>query len=237
MNSSIKKEANRRGITRICHFTPSRNLVHIASGFTGVLATKTLESDERNVFTATDLLRLDKHQDCISCSIEYPNAWYFDKAKTKDVLFKDWVVILIKPDYLWRNGTLFCPRNAASDYGAGIGKGEDAFNALYAQAVRGAYGKERSRSATHLSASPTDQQAEVLIPDRISLDDIIGVVVSSDNQARNEVSRFKHLGLPRDRFRLIVAPELFDKYTLSKYIQSGKRPKEITWTSGAASDR
>ncbi len=230
-------EANRRGVTRICHFTPSRNLVHIASGFTGVLATKKLQNDERTVFTPTDLLRLDKHEGYISCSIEYPNAWYFDKAQAKDILFKDWVVLLINPKYLWRDGTLFCPRNAASDYGAGIGKGPDAFNALYADSVQGAYGKVRSRSTNHLPSCPTDQQAEVLIPDQILLDDISGVVVSSDIQAKNEVSRFKYLSVAPNRFRLIVAPILFDKYTLSRYIQSGKRPSEAVWTSGAKNER
>ena len=29
--NGIQARANRRGITRLCHFTPSRNLAHIAS--------------------------------------------------------------------------------------------------------------------------------------------------------------------------------------------------------------
>ena len=233
MNSLIKDEAKLRGITRICHFTPSRNLVHIASGSSGVLATKKLRRDERTVFTQTDLLRLDKHDGYISCSIEYPNAWYFDKAQAKDVLFKDWVVLLIDPKYLWTEGTLFCPRNAASNFGAGIGKGAEAFKALFADSVRGAYAKVRSRSATRLPSCPTDEQAEVLIPDEVLLADILGVLVASETQAKNELSRFKHLDIASNRLRLIVAPILFDKNNLSRYIQSGKRPHETVWQSGA----
>jgi hypothetical protein len=236
MNGDIKNQAKLRGISRICHFTPSRNLVHIATGSTGVLATKNLKSDERNAFTPTDLIRLDNHEGHISCSIEYPNAWYFDKAQAKDPLFRDWVILLIDPKYLWTKDTLFCPRNAASARGAGIAGGAEAFKALFAESVRGAYGKVRSRSATHLSACPTDEQAEVLISDNVSLNDILGVVVVSEKQAKNELSRLRHLGVPPNRFRLIVAPILFDNRRLSMYIRSGKRPNETVWTSGAENE-
>jgi hypothetical protein len=81
MNAAIKKKVRQRGVTRLCHFTPSRNLIHIASGVTGILATKKLEAEERKLYTPTDLLRFDGHAGFISCSLEYPNAWYFDKAR------------------------------------------------------------------------------------------------------------------------------------------------------------
>src|SRR5262245_34350871 len=140
MNAQIKAEVQRRGITRLCHFTPSRNLIHIASGVTGILATKMLENAERKLYTPTDLLRLDGHDGYISCSVEYPNAWYFDKARGNDILFKDWVVLQIMPKYLWARGTRFCARNAAGACGAEIGEGEGAFRAMFADSVRGAYG-------------------------------------------------------------------------------------------------
>jgi len=113
MNRAILEEAVQRGITRLCHFTPSRNLAHILSGGLGILATKHLKDDERALYNATDLARLDGHEDHICCSIEYPNAWYFDRAKDREPLFRDWVVLLINPRYLWEDGTKFCPRNAA----------------------------------------------------------------------------------------------------------------------------
>ena len=75
MIASIKREVIRRGITCLCHFTPSLNLIHIVSGTMGVLASKKLKEDERSIFTMTDLMRLDGHEGYISCSIEYPNAW------------------------------------------------------------------------------------------------------------------------------------------------------------------
>ena len=51
----IQANAMRRGITRLCHFTPSRNLGHIAEDRAGILASKHLGEDEKAVFNPTDL--------------------------------------------------------------------------------------------------------------------------------------------------------------------------------------
>jgi hypothetical protein len=229
MIAAIKREAERRGITRLCHFTPSRNLVHILTGTTGILATKKLQKDERSVFTATDLERLDRHEEYICCSIEYPNAWYFDKAKSKDILFKDWVILFINPKYLWLPGSRFCPRNAASGYGRSVAEGEKAFLEMFANSITGAYGKTFTRSPNHLDCCPTDNQAEVLIPDQIGISDILAIAVPTETQAKNEAARLRLLGVPEDRFKFVIALELFEKYTLSSLISSGKRPREILW--------
>lgn len=229
MITAIKREVERRGITRLCHFTPSRNLVHILTGETGILATKKLQDDERNLFTATDLERLDRHERYICCSIEYPNAWYFDKAKSKDKLFQDWVVLFINPRYLWLPGTRFCPRNAASAYGRSISEGSEAFLSMFASSIQGAYGKTFNRSSNHLACCPTDNQAEVLVPDQIDISDILAIALPSPTQARNEIARLRLLDISEDRFKFIITPDLFDKDTLSKYIRLGKRPQETPW--------
>jgi len=229
---SIRREAVRRGITRLCHFTPSRNLAHIASGEEGILATKKLKEDERSIFTQTDLERLDGHEGYISCSIEYPNAWYFDKARSRDILFKDWVVLLIDPKYLWLPSTRFCPRNAAANYGRSVSEGEQGFLALFADSVVGAGGRTFSRSSTHLLCCPTDDQAEVLIPDRIAKSDISAIVVGTKTQARNEAARLQLMNLPIDSFSFIIAPNLFQKRTLSQLIRSGNHPEETPWRLG-----
>jgi len=114
----IQKECIRRGISRLCHFTPSRKLSHIIAGQTGILATSHLEKSERQVFDAIDLQRYDGHKSHVCCSIEYPNVWFFSCARASEQIFKDWVVLLIKPDYLWKKGTLYCHRNASADYGS-----------------------------------------------------------------------------------------------------------------------
>lgn len=231
MNEEIKEEVIRRAIRRLCHFTPSRNLIHIASGAVGVLATKHLQEGERSIFTPTDLERLDGHTGYISCSIEYPNAWYFDKAKAKDVLFKDWVILFIKKHYLWAGGTLFCPRNASAKYGGEVCEGHNGFKRLFAKKVEGAYGKTFERSEKHLISCPTDDQAEVLVPDKVALSDILAIAVVSESQAKNEIARFKYAGVPENKFQLVIAPDLFNKYELSRMIRDGIRPTETLWTS------
>lgn len=230
MINAIKIETERRGITRLFHFTPSRNLVHILTGEAGILATKNLTENERSVFTQTDLQRFDRHEGYICCTIEYPNAWYFDYAKSKDNLFKDWVVLFIDPKYLWLRGTRFCQRNAASGSGGNVSEGEQAFFSMFAPSVSGAGGQNFTRWSTHLTCCPTDNQAEVLIPDQIGIFDILSIAVPQESQAKNEAVRLSIMGVAEDRFKFVIAPEIFKKYDLSNLIRSGKRPKETPWT-------
>jgi hypothetical protein len=229
----IRDEAVRRRISRLCHFTPSRNVIHILSGVEGILGTQHLNSVERSVFTQNDLLRLDGHAECISCSIEYPNAWYFAKTNARDAIFKDWVVLLIDPKYLWMEGTLFCPRNAGA--GRNILSGERGFRGLFADSVPGAGGRVFTRASTRAPCCPTDEQAEVLVPDRIAIDDLKGLVVHDEAQAKNELVRFELAGVPKDlmaRLKFIIAPTFFDKWALHECLESGKRPVETEWEQG-----
>ncbi|WP_454016866.1 DarT ssDNA thymidine ADP-ribosyltransferase family protein [Azospirillum sp. Marseille-Q6669] len=223
----IEEAAKELGITRLCHFTPSRKLAHILVGELGILATRNLTAAERDLFNATDLSRLDGKPECICCSIEYPNGWYFKKARERDPLFKDWVVLFIKPDYLWRDGVFFCPLNAAKAYGGHLRQGYEGFSRLYEGRVAG-----RSRSPGQLSCCPTDDQAEVLIPDRISVSDILGVAVASEQQALLEFARLKQCGYDASRIRFVVAPMLFESHALSGSIRAGRRPDEHEWTPG-----
>jgi hypothetical protein len=234
VNAEIREEAMRRGITRLCHFTPSRNLAYIMRGNVGILATRRLQEDERALYNPTDLQRHDGLDDHICCSIEYLNAWYFDHAKNRELLFKDWVVLLIDPRYLWDSGTRFCPRNAAASFGREVGSGIEAFRAMFAGAVPGEYGRTFVRGDSHLECSPTDDQAEVLIPDRIAIEHLMGVVVSSETQARNELVRFRLSGLDSRGIPLIVAPTFYEKRNLSSCIRRGERPREVIFDPGGA---
>ena len=148
----IQQECIRRGISRLCHFTPSRKLSHIIAGQTGILATAHLEKSERGVFDPTDLKRLDGHKGHICCSIEYPNVWYLSRKMEAEKLFKDWVILLIKRDYLWRKDTLYCHRNASADFGRYIKGGFESFQLLYQNKVSGSGERTFKRSITHLLA-------------------------------------------------------------------------------------
>lgn len=228
--NGIQDRADRRGITRLCHFTPSRNLAHIASDSRGILASRHLQDDEAAVFNPTDKERLDGYEGHVCCSIQYPNAWYFRKARKDERLFPDWVVLLINAQHLWRAGTEFCPRNAAAGHGKFVRSGVAAFEALFANTVEGK-GTYR-RGPQHPDFLPTDEQAEVLIPDRIGRDDINGVVVQDEKQAALEASRLDLAGLTVPRF--VIVPEFFNPYALSGSLRSGRLPVEHEYHRGGA---
>ena len=228
--NGIRAHANRRGITRLCHFTPSRNLAHIASDSRGLLASRHLQNDETAIFNPTDKARLDGYPGHVCCSIQYPNAWYFRKAREKERLFLDWVVLLIDPTYLWRVDTKFCARNAAAGYGRGVRSGGAAFDALFADSVEGV--RTYRRGPHHPDFLPTDEQAEVLIPDRIGSDGVSAVVVRDDAQAALETSRLRLADLPVPR--IVIVPEFFDPHALSRGLRRGRIPAESEYQRGGA---
>jgi hypothetical protein len=227
MSREIAEEVARLGISRLCHFTPARKLAHILSGDTGILSSKALAEQERHVFDTTDIERWDGHPGHVCCSIEYPNAWYFRTAQSKEVLFKDWVVLTINPAYLAVQGTLFSPMNAAKRGGALLAGGIHSFKRLYAQTSGG--DKCPPRGQAHLPYCPTDDQAEVLVGDRIALADVLAVVVRTADQALIETERLRQAEHDPTRLRFVVAPAFWDPYALSQLIRTGVRPQETEW--------
>lgn len=230
MTTLMRGKVATRQITRLCHFTPSRNLLHIASDPNGILATARLQADEKAVFNATDVQRYDGFPDHVCCSIQYPNAWYFRTARNNENLFADWVVLLIKPDHLWAPGTKFSERNAAANRGAGVAEGGDAFDSMFRSEVFGAYGRVYNRTPSHPSWLPTDEQAEVLIPDRVAREDILGVAVADESQAKREISRLKlaRAVIPP----IVVAADFFRPGWLSSQLRGGTVPLETLFHPG-----
>ncbi len=214
----------RRGISRLCHFTRSSHLPHIVES--GILPRDLLDADRAAVFTPTDDLRLDAHRNCVCCSVEYPNAWYLDRAMANERIYRDWVVIFVSAHYLWDPNTLYCPRNAAANRGAEIKSGLDGFQRMFADDVAGSQGIVRGRSGLHLPCCATDDQAEVLVPGSIPVSDILGIAVATVTQARNELVRLRLSGSTGFRVPLVVAPALFSKNQLRDEIRRGVRPVE-----------
>ena len=225
MIAEIQRVAVARGITRLCHLTPSKNLVHIATDPMGILASHRLAADNEATFNPIDHQRLDGFQDHICCSIEYPNAWFLRKVRTQDHLFDDWVILLVKAHYLWKVGTKFSPRNAAAEYGNLVSSGSDSFERLFAEETLGAQGQKFRRGATHPAFLPTDEQAEVLIPEAIPLFDLLGVVVQTSSQAKREIARMETLGVHLPKF--LIVPDMFNPTRLSHILRSGSRPPEV----------
>ncbi len=196
----------------------------------GKLPSQYLRQDESTILNPTDKARLDRHSDHICCSIQYPNAWYFKKARLDEEMFPDWVVLLIDPRYLWQSGTKFCPRNAAAEHGRLVRAGVAGFDAMFDEMVEGF--QTYRRGPGHPSFLPTDEQAEVLIPDRVGRSDIKGFVVRDEAQAGREASRLELLGLTVPR--IVIAPEFYDPVGLSFKLRTGLIPSEIEHKRGGA---
>jgi len=228
----IQQECITRGITRLCHFTQSRNLAHIFDDTFGLCSTRTLQAHDMP-HNPTDPDRYDGRDDLVCCSIEYPNTYYFVKVREHDRLFKDWVVLLIDPSYLRHPETCFCPCNAARSRGGYIKTGLNGFRSLYATTSPGI---SFSRPAGHLPAAPTDIQAEVLLKDPIPLESIIGIAVQSEKQAQREVCRLNLQGISIDK-PIYIAPDFFKRTTLSGLIQRGVRATETLYRNGGRHGR
>jgi hypothetical protein len=225
IDEDIRSDCNQRGITRLCHFTSSRNLLHVlTSGY--VKDRKTLDEEAVRDVNPTDEYRLDGHLDKICCTVEYPNGYYLDKVAKSDRLFVDWVVLFLNPVVLWSPGTLFCKRNAAAESGGLIGSGWPGFTSMFATRVIGAGGRTFTRNSTHLACSPTDIQAEVLVPGPIPVEALLGMAVVNERQALTERARWDTLGIVQPKMPIVVAPDLFDKMSLTRSIWAGRRPVE-----------
>ena len=216
MNSNIQSECQKRGIRRVCHFTQSRNMAHIFGDDFGIRPTQILK--ELNLpHNPTDPNRFDGRDDLISCSIEYPNAYYFNVAKNKEPLFEDWVVLLMEPSLIWQTGALYCPCNAAKLSGSHIGNN---FLSLF-QAV--SIGNNISRTPKHLPSSPTDLQSELLVPGNIPLAKIYAIAVESEEQAKKELLRMRLQGVSFDK-EIYIVPDFFSNASvLATMIQRGSR--------------
>ena len=221
----IRDDCANRGITRLCHFTPSRNLLHVLNS--GYLKDRqTLDMEASDEVNPTDAYRRDGHLDKICCSVEYPNSYYLDIVKRKELIFLDWVILFIDPEVLWSPGTLFCPRNAAAENGALIESGWPGFESMFAPQSQGARGLIFRRQSSHLPCSPTDLQAEVLVPGPIPIEAIQGLAMLTEKQVHTERARWDALGLSPLMVPTVVAPDLFDKITLKDQIWAGRRPTE-----------
>ena len=141
---------------------------------------------------------------------------------------------MIEPSYLWHPETCFCPCNASREHGRYIQAGINGLHSLYAPISPGfpAY----TRSARHLPSAPTDIQAEVLLKDPIPLDSIIGIAVHTEEQARREICRLELQGITLDK-PIYIAPDFFNKASLSRLIQRGVRATETIYENGGLHGR
>lgn len=204
-----------RGVTRLTHFTNSRNLPSILRA--GAILSRTAAEHTRLAPVITDPERLDGRLDHVCCNIQYPNMFYFDRTRTRTwhVNYSDWVIFLLAPALAALPGTLFSPSNAAARNGAQLAAGTHSLARLYADTAGAQY-----RAPHHLPASPTDIQAEVLVEHAISLSDVLGIVSPSEETMRKEMIRLEITGIAPVPFPWYVSEELFRKERIRSAVRA-----------------
>ncbi len=182
----FKKEISDRGIEHLIHFTPTINLLSIYEQ--GKLLSRALlekfDIDQTDIFDYiefTDDIRFDD-KNYINLSVQHPNSFLFNRfrEKTKNDVHINWCVLKIDKKYIYQTDTLFSVTNAANSHNkrnvrvtGDIGK----FQMMFANSLQivTSY-NTRTISRNGLKTKyPTDEQAEVLVKNEISISDILQV--------------------------------------------------------------
>ncbi|QFT39672.1 MULTISPECIES: DarT ssDNA thymidine ADP-ribosyltransferase family protein [unclassified Vibrio] len=168
----IKEFVQELDIPYLVHFTHISNLESIIEK--GILSRDAV--NELDDVVINDKERHDRRTHSISASIAHPNDLMFYKYRDVD---EDWVVIAIKRRVLWNSECMFFKHNAADGKMSALEdhevKGLEALQALYEE-IDGF----DSRAEQQLEDfDPTDKQAEVLIENRVAVEDLLGVYVSN----------------------------------------------------------
>ncbi len=177
----ILQEAENRGITQVVHFTTLRGAV-------GVLAAGALKSRARvgedeyleRVYRPNASFRKDPEWlDYVNLSIQRINDWMFERSTSwHPSEIGSWVVLSFHPRILAHPGVVFTTTNNIYP-SCERAEGLAGFRRMFAEVVRGYYGRAQGREGK-LVSWPTDRQAEVLYPGEVSCDHLQRIDVQNE---------------------------------------------------------
>lgn len=175
---AVAQAAVNRGVTAIVHFTRIRNL-------TGILHGRALLA--RDEMTRSELLRYVNENNCIyrrdptwtgyiSMSVGRVNPHMFTKSlgwhRSEESV---WVILEFAPQILGHPGVVFTSTNNA--YAEVVrGEGAAGFELMFGDTSH--RWTSQPNRADRTSDQPTDSQAEVLYPHRLSTDHLTGIIVA-----------------------------------------------------------
>ncbi len=186
-----------RGVTRLIHFTPLLNLLHIMKSGRIESHLKVVERckedvDFRDVASINDSMRLDGKPNYINLSVQMPNSGFFRRCKErmgeKDIFSGGWYMISLKPECCLIDGTLFAVGNAASTHVKRFGtrSGVEGFEAMFAERIevsRGGRVFVEQRTCNKPMNLTTSWQAEVMVPGNIPVNMIQCVYAENSESA------------------------------------------------------
>lgn len=175
-----------RGIEHLIHFTPTINLLSIFEQ--GKLLSRALleqfDIDQTDIFDYIEFTDDNRFDDksFINLSIQHPNSFLFTRfrQKTSNEHHIYWCVLKIDKKYIYQADTLFSVTNAANSHNkrnVGVTGDISKFRMLFANSLQVVTSfNSRTVSRNNLKDKyPTDEQAEVLVKNEISISDILQV--------------------------------------------------------------
>jgi len=175
-----------REIQWLVHFTPTINLLGIFEQ--GKILSRALleqfdieQTDIFDYIEFTDDIRFDD-KSFINLSVQHPNSFLFNRfrEKTKNDIHINWCVLKIDKKYIYQNETLFSVTNAANSYNkrnVRVTGDINKFQMMFVNSLQivTSY-NTRTILRNGLKAKyPTDEQAEVLVKNEISISGILQV--------------------------------------------------------------
>ena len=211
-STAVLEVAKGLRVRRLCHFTRLESL--------------RLMVEDRCIKPSTELApdlvndpsRFDAHRGYVCLSVTYPNVFLLNQFAGDEV--EAWCVLMLRRDLLAEPGVRFCPINAATANGRYVRDGAQGFQALFEEEIR--FGNRPSKRNPHQPRSvPTDNQAEVLVPGRVSLAFLLQIVVASNatlDRTEATLTRWPSIsGMPKPQVRLeerMFRPEVYWKQNL-----------------------
>ncbi len=218
IEQEVKSSAEAAGIQRLCHFTRVEFLPSIFRD-RQILPTSDLLRRDPGC-SRNDVRRRDEHLECVSCTVQYPNLWVLEQFRGRYPDCRGWVILILRPDRLWGEGTLYSPVNAATNNGEHVRDGIAGFNAMFMRYSPSHRDHPPYRGSTHLSSCPTDNQAEVLVPGAIPIAEVIEILCETNEiyfKIQNQCG-----SLPEELQPLLKHnPEFFDRDGLTARIWRG----------------
>jgi len=167
----FKLAIEEKNIKRLLHFTNCKNLNTISKF--GLLSRERLDAEQID-YEYNDSSRYDGCTNTISVSISFPNYAMFYKLM-KDYPSTDWAIIVIHPRVIYKQKCAFCVDNAASSEetrrDVNSKMGFETFERCFDD-----YSSTHTRQSLKIpDCYTTNPQSEILVFDKIGLDDIIEV--------------------------------------------------------------
>lgn len=205
--TEFEDEILRREIECLIHFTTTKNLYSIFEK-KRILSRNQLNhmfsenDDSIDIIVFNDLNRYDDNN-YINLSITYPNFPLFKKFKEvmKNDITTNWCILKLNPNLIFLENTKFAVMNAASNKAKeyGITGNIEKFKMMFEQKIGNIYRQDKPLNIT------TDIQAEVLVLNEITIDNILEVCFETNEDLQSTKAALCDFNIKN----LKLEPELF----------------------------